>query len=257
MNPVVCKLESIKKVPRGWIYRLLIGSGLLAISAWGIGACRETFQTFLGPTQSPADPGFVNVAAWTAWSLFFGPVAAAGFLTILFTLRKMGALEKIAVLLEKLSGRSDGLQVGNNQFEARGPRNENYDLHGLESLSAEQVEQLKVKATRAAFLLGLVAGVSLLGIGVVGLVCLSSLSQPYSGSAPYVPLGTGRLTINLAVLSGISLLLGLFVLQRTLRKENSAWMLPLRMFTHTVLRREKVSRRARSTPHPPDTKLLS
>lgn len=257
MNLIVTNPVRVEKARRGWISRLLIGSGLLAVSVWGIGICHESFQTSLGPAQSPADPGFVSLGAWAAWFVFFGPVAAAGLLTVWFTLRKTGAMEEMAVWLAKRAGPSGGLLASNNQFEARSPRNGIDDPHGLKSLSDEQVEQLKLKATRAAFLLGMFAGISLLGIGVVGLVFLSSLSQPYSGSAPYVPLGTGRLTINLAVLSGMSLLLGLAVLRQTFRKENKAWMLPLRVFTYTLLRRQRASQNAQSTPRPPDTKRLS
>lgn len=256
MYPLAPKPVRAKKTPRSWMYGLLIGSGLLALSIWGITVCRETFQTFLGPAQSPTDPGFVSLGAWTAWILFFGPVAATGLLTILFTLRKTGALEAMAVRLEKLTGQFGGLQAGNNQFGARSPRSEDDDPHGLESLSAEKVEQLRLRATRAAFLLGVFAGVSLLAMGVIGLVCLSSFSRPYAGSTPAMGFGTVRFTITFAVLSGMSLLLGLALLQRTFRKENSAWMLPLRVFTYTVLRREKVSQRARSTPPASDTKLL-
>lgn len=254
MYPIVPKPVRAKKTSRSWIYGLLIGSGLLALSIWGIAVCRETFQTFLGPTQSPADSGFVSLGAWTAWILFFGPVAATGLLTILFTLRKAGVLEATAVWLEKLIGQSGGLQA--DKFEARSPRNEDNDPHGLESLSAEKVEQLKLRATRVAFFLGVFAGLSLLVIGVIGLVCLSSISRPYAGSTPAMGFGTVRFTITFAVLSGMSLLLGLVILQRTFRKENSAWMLPLRVFTYTVLRRERVSQRARSTPPASDTKLF-
>lgn len=256
MNPAAHNPKSVERAPRGGIYRLLIGTGLLAISIWGFSVCRATFQTSLGPAQSPADPGFVSLGAWAAWCVFFGPVATAGFLTIWFTLRKMAALEKMSALLEKIAGRSVGLLAGNNQLVASGLEKGNDDPHGLESLSTEKIKQLESRATRAAFLLGVFAGVTLLGIGVFGLVCLSSVSKPYSSALSYVPLGTGRITITLAVLSGMSLLLGLAVLQRTLRRENNAWMLPLRVFTFAVLRREKASPSVRSTAHPPDTKLL-
>lgn len=256
MNHVALRPERNEKPPRSAIYRLVIGAGLLGVSLWGIGVCHKAVQTSLGPPQSPADPGFVSLGALAAWFLFFGPVAAAGFLTLRNTLRKMGALDELAYWVERRAGGSSGLLAHNNQFETRSLGNEINDPHGLESLSAEKIEQLKQSATRAAFLLGVFAGISLLGFGVFGLVFISFISQPYSGSAAYVPLGTGRFTVSLAVFSGICLLLGLAVLQRTFRRENSAWMLPLKLFTYTVLRRQKASKGAGAKEDSPGTKML-
>jgi hypothetical protein len=104
--------------------------------------------------------------------------------------------------------------------------------------------------------LGGLAGTFLLGTGIFGLAYFSFFSQPYSGSSVYAALATGRVAIAFALLSGMLVLLGVAFLQRTLRKENSSWLLPLRVLTYTILSRRQPGERARRPGrHPPDTKL--
>jgi hypothetical protein len=131
-------------------------------------------------------------------------------------------------------------------------RSEVGDPNGLENLSAKTVERLQHIAVRAAAILSGLAGTFLLGIGIFGLAHFLFFSQPYSGSSVYAALATGRVAIAFALLSGILVLLGAAVLQRTFRKENSSWLLPLRVFTYMILSRRQAGGRAGQ--HPPDTK---
>lgn len=185
------------------------------------------------------------------WILFFGPVAAAGVVMVWSTLRKMGTLDQFASWLSERVGRSDRSLVNNKQQGALVSGGEADDPRGLENLSAEAVEKLQRTAGRAAIILGGLAGSSLLGIGIFGLISLLFFSQPYSGSSVYFALATSRLTISFAVFSGMSVLLGLAILQRTFRKENSSWLLPLRVFTYTILRHRQAGRRAKSPKDSP------
>jgi len=233
MNPVGPRHERKGNASRALIFRLALGAGLIVLSVWGIVLCRGIFRGSIGPGALPSDSSFVDLAAWATWTVFFCPLAIAGVLTVWSTLPKMGALGYGGVV----SG------------------SETRDQHGVESLSTETAERLQRAASRAATILGLVAGAFLLGVGIFGLSYLLLFSRPYSSSSVYANLATGRLEFYFAVLSGILLLSGLAILQRTFRKENSGWLLPLRVFTYVVLRQSRAGERARSAAqHPPDTK---
>src|SRR4029077_16608560 len=98
----------------------------------------------------------------------------------------------------------------------------------VESLSTETAERLQRVASRAATILGLVAGTFLLGVGIFGLSYLLLFSRPYSSSSVYANLATGRLEFYFALLSGIFLLSGLAILQRTFRQETCGLLPVLR-----------------------------
>jgi hypothetical protein len=233
MNSIDPRHERKGNASRALIFRLALGAGLIVLSVWGIVLCRGIFRGSIGPGALPSDSSFVNLAAWAAWTVFFCPLAIAGVLTVWSTLRKMGVLGYGGVV----SG------------------SETRDQHGVESLSTETAERLQRAASRAATILGLVAGTFLLGVGILGLSYLLLFSRPYSSSSVYANLATGRLEFYFALLSGIFLLSGLAILQRTFRKETGGWLLPLRVFTYLVLRQSRASERAGSAAqHPPDTK---
>jgi hypothetical protein len=121
-------------------------------------------------------------------------------------------------------------------------------------LSAETVERLQYAAARSATILGVLTGASLLGTGIFGLVNLLWLSRPYAGSSPYVYRATGRLEIAFAVFSGMLVFLGFTILQRTFRKDNNGWLLPLRVFTYIIVRRRAGERPGHTEQHQPGTK---
>jgi hypothetical protein len=167
----------------------------------------------------------------------------------------MGALDQFAFWLWERAGRPDALLVNTGQYGGMAPESETSDPHGLENLSAETVERLQRTATRAATILGGLAGASLLGLGIFGLIYLLFFPRTTAGSSIYVALGTGRLTITFALFSGMLVLLGLTVLQHTFRRENNGWLLPLRVFTYMIARRRQAGERAiRAGQHLPDTK---
>jgi hypothetical protein len=234
------KPPSNRPASRAWIFRLALGVALIGLSLWGIPLCNGLFHQFVGPNSLPSDASFENLGARVAWLLFFGPLAAAGLATVWSTLRKVGALEQFASWLAARGGHSQEL-----------PAN---DPPGVETLSPETVYRLQHTAERTAVILGGLIGTSLLGIGIFGLVSLLFFSQPYPGSSVYMSLATGRIVTYFAVASGMSVLLGLAILQRTFRKENGGWLLPLRIFTYVLLRRRgagQPGRRAESTNEPP------
>lgn len=170
------------------------------------------------------------------------------------TLRKMGALDQFASWLWDRAGRPDTFLAKSSQSVGIIPRSKQDDPHGLESLSAETVERLQRSAARAATILGALTGASLLGIGIFGLVYLLLFSGPYASSSVYVPLATGRLTISFALFSGMLVLLGFTILQRTFRRDNNGWLLPLRVFTHIIVRRWTGEQSGLTEQHQPDTK---
>lgn len=234
------KPPSNNRASRAWIFRLALGVALIGLSLWGIPLCNGFFRQFVGPGSLPADAAFANLAARAAWLLFFGPLAAAGLATLWSTLRKMGVLDQLASWLAARGGHSQEL-----------PAN---DPPGVETLSPEMVYRLQHTAERTAVIFGGLIGASLLGIGIFGLVSLLFFSQPYPGGSVYISLATGRIVTHFAVASGMSVLLGLAILQRTFRKENGGWLLPLRIFTYVLLRHSRAGqrgRRAESANEPP------
>lgn len=207
----------------GWIWRMMLGIGLIGLSIWGIGLCQGIFRTYVGPDLSPADASFAKLAAGAAWFVFFGPIAVAGLAMLWLTLRRLGALDRLEAWREEKAAPVYGLRSG-GMLNVSGVFRGKENLHDrLECLGDERVAQVTQRADRVAMLLGFSAGTLLVVTGIFGLIFLSSHA------------------VALAISSGISILAGLTVFQRTLSKENNSWLLPLRLFTHLVLKRHRLS----------------
>jgi hypothetical protein len=249
MNRVSPPHESKRNTSSAWILRLTLGSVLIGVSVWGIALCHEIFRGSIGSGSVPGDTGFVNVAAWAAWALFFGPLAGVGVAMVWSMLRKMDALDQVAFWLAGRAGRPDALVGSAGQYTGIAEGSNTSDPHGLEDLSAETVERLQRTATRAATILGGLAGVFMFGIGIFGLIFLLFFPQTNIGSSIYVPLATSRFTITFALFFGMLVLLGLVFLEHTFRRENGSWLLPLKVFTYIVRRRARLGEH-----HLPSTK---
>jgi hypothetical protein len=239
---------------RAGILRLAVGAVLLVVSIWGISLCRGIFRAYVGPGSLPGDSLFASLGAWATWGLFFAPLGIGGIALGWSTLRNMGALDYFASRLGDRAGHPDSHLAKSSQSGGIARGSESGDPHGLESLSAETVERLQRSATRAATILGALAGSLLLGIGIVGLGYLLLFSGPSDSSSIYMPLATGRVTITFAVFSGMLVFVGIIILQQTFRKENSSWLLPLRLFTYLIIKRRTGERASRMGPHLTNTK---
>lgn len=255
MNPAVPQHKKKGNSSSAGIFRLVLGLGLMGMSVWGIALSHEIVRVYVGPGALPGDSSFVNLGAWAAWSLFFGPLAIAGVVMARSALRKLGGLDQFAFWLWDRAGQPEAFLAKTKQVGGIAPGSERSDPHGLESMSTETVECLRRSATRAATILGALAGASLLSIGIFGLAYLLFSPLPYAGSSNYVILATGRFEIRLALFFGMLVILGFAILQQTFRKDNSSWLLPLRVFTHIILKRRRAGEGDRLTgQHRPDTK---
>jgi hypothetical protein len=251
MNPARPTSPRNRNSSRAWIFRLTLGVALVSLGIWGIPLCKGLFRASLGPGSLPTDASFANLAATIAWLLFFGPVAAAGVAIAWSTLRKMDAFDPVAFWLHRHTGISDGLAANHSHPSAIILMDQRDDRQGLESLSAESVKRLHRIGTRTAVILGGLVGAFLLAVGIFGLVSLLFFSRPSSGASVYPALLTARIAIYFAVASGISVLLGLAILQRTFRRENTGWLIPLQVFTRAILRNRQPDLRAKSVNRPP------
>jgi hypothetical protein len=255
MNTAIPPHEKKGNTSRAWIFRLALGAVLIGVSVRGISLCREFFRVWIGPDSLPSDSSFVNLGTLAAWALFFGPLAVAGVVMVWSTLRKMGALDQFAYWLGEREARPDASLVNASGNGGIVPGSTAADAPGLESLSAETVERLQRTATRAATVLGGLVGALLLGIGIFGLIFLLFFPRTSPGGSIYVPVATGRLTISFAVFFGMLVFLAFTILRHTFRRENSGWLLPLRVFTYMIVRRRQaVARAIRPGQHLPDTK---
>jgi hypothetical protein len=233
---------------------LAIGAVLIVVSIWGIPLCRGIFRAYVGPSSLPGDSLFASLGAWATWGLFFAPMGIGGVAMVWSTLRKMGALDRFASWLGDRAGHPDSYLAKSIQCGAVARGSESGDPHELESLSAETVERLQRSATRAAMILGVLAGSLSLGIGIFGLGYLLLFSGPSAGSSIYVPLATGRVTISFAVFCGMLVFAGTTILQQTFRREDGSWLLPLRVFTYMLVRRRVGERTGHTEQHQPNTK---
>jgi|SRR5690242_12274963 len=234
MSPAQQVPMDTRSTSRGWVWRMIFGLALIGLSLWGIALCQQLFQTYMvGPSPTSLDTSFAKLAGWVAWFVFFGPIGAAGLIVLSSTLRKSGALERLGALCEKWIPQE--ITSGGKPPNSRSFRGEEGPHDGLESLGDEKVAQLTKRAHQIAILLGLFAGAFFVLLGIFGLM-LAKVS-------------TLRLTIDFAILSGISILAGLVILQRTLRKEDNAWLLPLKLFTLRVLRLHFSANRHKTRRH--------
>lgn len=206
---------------------MIAGLGLVGLSLWGITLCQQLFQTFIaGPGPTTFDTSFAALAGWVAWFLFFGPIGVVGLIVFLSALAKLGARERLGAFWEKWIAQKK--PSGGKTQDSRGFRSEEALHDGLESLGDEEVAQLTKRGRRTAILLGLFAGVFFVLLGVFGLIFAI---QPMAV----------RLSVDFAISSCISILVGLLILWRNFRKENNAWLIPLKLFTLRVLRLHSVS----------------
>lgn len=200
----------------------MLGLGLIGLSFWGIALCQQLFRTYIsGPGLTALEASSATLAAWVAWFLFFGPIGVAGVIVLLSMLRKLGALDRMRALSQKWIARE--IPAGVEPQDLRAFRNEEALHDGLESLSDEKAAQLTERGQQTAILLGLFGGAFFVLVGVFGLMFATQAIAL-------------RLTLDFAVASGISILAGLAILRRTFRKEDNAWLLPLKLFTLRVLR---------------------
>lgn len=214
---------------KGWGWRMILGVGLIALSLRGIAICQGIFETFIAPNPSPIEANSVKLAAAAAWFLFFGPILLAGVAAIWFGLRRLGALDSLAAGCEGRTARDFALPHAGKPMDSSILVNEENSHDRLETLSAGEVARLTARGNRIAVFLGLSAGAFLVLIGVFGLTLVATSPLRYSG------------TISFAIASGICILAGLTLLQRTVRPENNAWLLPLKLFTHLVLQKWRLS----------------
>lgn len=239
-----------------WIIRLAFGAGLVGVSLWGIRVCRELFGPPMVPGDSAIDRSYQGLAAGAAWFVFFAPVAVAGVALLWSALRRMGAFAAAAEwFAERMERGRAGSAHGKREGASAG-RTE-ADPHGLESLSALEVTKLDRLARRIVVLLGSTVGSLLVGVGIFGLGYLWLSSRTYSGSAVSGTLGAARITIEFAILSGASLVVGLVVLRQTFTGESGGWLVPLRVFTNLVLARWWKEQRAqkKETRAPEDRQI--
>lgn len=210
----------------GWVWRTMFGLTTIGLSLWGITLCQELFRTYIvGPGSTPLDTSFAKLGGWVAWLVFFGPIGAAGLIVLLSGLRKLGALDLLGAFYEKWI--APKIPSGGKPPSSRSFPGEEAPHDGLKNLGDEEVAQLTKRAHQIAILLGLFGGAFFVLLGVFGLM-LAKVSAL-------------RLTIDFAILSGISILAGLAILQRTFRREDNAWLLPLKLFTLRVLRLHSLS----------------
>ena len=200
----------------------MFGLGLIGLTLWGITLCQQLFRTYIvGSGPTPLETSSASLAGWAAWFLFFGPIGAVGLIVLLSALVKLGVLDRLRAFREEWI--THVMPTGIKPQDSRTFLSEEALHDGLESLGDEEVAQLTKRGQQTAILLGLFAGAFFVFLGVFWL-WFATQNMPV------------RLTIDIAVLSGICILAGLAVLQRTLRKENNAWLIPLKLFTLRVLR---------------------
>ena len=215
------------------MWRMMFGLGLIGLSLWGIALCQQLFRTYIaGPGPTALETSSAKLGGWVAWFLFFGPIGAAGVIVFWSALGKLGALDRLRASREEWIAHE--IPSGVKTQDSRTFHNEEALHEGLESLSDEKVAQLTKRGHQTAIVVGSFAGTFFALVGVFGL-WFATQAMPV------------RLTIDIATLSGISILAGLAILQRTFRKENNAWLIPLKLFTLRVLRLRSLSAESQKT----------
>jgi hypothetical protein len=256
MNSAIPPRAKNRNGPSAWLFRLALGAIFVGVSVWGIALCHEIFRSSVRPESLPGDSGFASLAAWAAWALFFAPLAVGGMALVWSGLRKMGALDRFAFWLEERTGRPNALVADPTQFGGSVRGGTHDDPHGLESLNTETVQRLQRTAGRVATILGGLVGAFLLGVGVFGLAYLLISSRADAGNSIYNHFAVGRAMTAFALSSGMMVLLGFTILQKTYRRDNSGWLFPLRVFTYIILRRQASERTGLAGQRQSGTKQL-
>jgi hypothetical protein len=239
---------------RAGILRIAIGAVLIVVSIWGISLCRGIFRAYVGPGSLPGDSLFASLGAWASWGVFFAPLGIGGVALVWSSFRNVGALNRFAFWLEDRAVRPDTLLAKNVQIGGIVPQSKTDDPHGLESLSTVTVGDLQRAATRAATIIGGLAGTFVLGAGIFGLGYLLILSRTYSSSSIYDHFAVGRIMISFALFSGMLVLLGFTILRHTFGRDNNGWLLPLRVFICIISRRRTGKRTELAGQHRPGTR---
>lgn len=222
----------------GCSWRVILGLVLIAFSLRGITICQVIFKTFIDSNPSPTETSLARLAAAVAWFLFFGPIMLAGFAALWSALRRLGAQDWFAAWREERFARDYAPGPGGKANDSMVFASEKTSSERLEAISTREVERLTKRGDRIAVLLGLSAGAFLILVGVFGLALISSSPLRYSA------------TISFSIASAFCILVGLALLQRTFHRENNAWLLPLKLFTHLALRKGRFSANDYKTRRP-------
>jgi len=200
---------------------LLLGGGMLVVAIWGVRVCRAFAKSALPSTDGHGDPRFGAIISVVSYALFFAPIAWLGGWLCWSTLNKItdgrlrGAIQEL-------------LDQGRNWFAGE-------ERHSLEPLDDETAKRLGALGANAAGVLGMITGILLVASGLLGLIAV--LVESYR-PRPSIYYGRGsvaaRFWTYFAVGCVLAIIAGAIILRDMLRKADSRWLLPLKIFTALV-----------------------
>lgn len=201
--------------------RLIFSAGCIALAVWGKRFCREVMDPMVAPGPYH---DLTGVAAELSWGLFFGPFALLGlyvlvracvvFYRALAARRRPEAIEILPPLSDNAVEAGEGAA---GRFRSA-PMNE-----PLDDATRRGLDRLAALAVRVS---GILVGTIFVGLGVMGF--LWTWTQAHSTLLNVRP--NSLISLVFPAVSGMSVLVGAYILRETFARPETAWLTPLRVF---------------------------
>jgi hypothetical protein len=212
-----------------WI-GLSVGSGLVAVSIWGLQACRAIARAYPLPKGGP-NP----VVGTLSWLLFFLPIGILGAYVVVSVLRQMQRAEakrriqvqaQAPVVILPPPSIYDGRYQTRSGISAASQVPQQVYREPMDEATTRRLDEL---GDRLARIFNLGAGWFFLVSGLLGfLVMWIDSRQPASG------LRLWSFQTRLLIACGFLTFIGAIMLLRASKEPDTAWLAPLQIFTRIV-----------------------
>lgn len=234
ISPRFAHITDVMVALMPWI-GMAIGGGLVGVSIWGFRFCRSLVRSVAVPSETSAN----QAAQVLSWLVLFAPFALLGVVFLGSCLRQVWASASAGRTPDRTGPVILPPQTG-NLAQASGPAGA---WQG--ELDDATVRRLDELGERAAKILNVGAGLFLLISGLCGfLVAWISTYHPIRGQ-----IFNFGLSIRFLLLCGFFVFTGSAMLRYAFKKADTAWLIPLKIFTVAVSRRvgaEGMARQSKS-----------
>lgn len=186
-----------------------------------------------------------RVAAELSWALFFGPFALLGLYALVRAClvfyrapAARGTPEAIEILPAWPGAATEAGEGGAaRRFRTSSPINE-----PLDDVTRRRLDRLAGLAVKVS---GILVGTIFVGLGLAGLL------WAWTQERQALPRGNSLIAVLFPTVSGVSVLMGAYILRETFARPETAWLTPLRIFTAIVSKKLIEEEKEQKGPAPP------
>jgi hypothetical protein len=225
------------------IVRFALGTALILVAIWGFFYCHRLVAAALPADDYTIDRSFGWMGAWSSWFVIFFPMFLAGAWLVYSIAHNMDSEEFFRRL--RGNGRAASARNGVHEVEVLGPLESpaRSPARRIESVSDADAARLQKGVDRTLSVLGVLAGSFLIFCGIFGVIYFSFFVPAYPGRSDYGAWLLHRMTARIIMASVLGIIFGVAVLVRTFAREDTSWLIPLRIFNKQILFRLRIAKK--------------